>query len=293
MNILIQHNFSSGLGDFLIAMSEYMTYCKKLKDIGYKINLYVNLQNNKYINFPSKFMNKIFDQETLSFFDEIIEDYSGINHNNNYKEYRYWKSAHEPQFSGVHRWDIFIENKEPPYLQYPVLSTLHLLLTQIINENNIVYPKFNRDIENKARIFLQQFGIYNFLQVRVEDGKDCIANKDFIDKIQQLINNNEIFHIGTNSKSIFDIFQSHPKTLFYPFRQFETIGNHHNVGHRVNRIFNNDMLEERFLDTVIEMVSIKHANKIYHYSDYTWPSSFLFYGSLVSKKRPIDVKIEI
>jgi hypothetical protein len=292
MEILIQHNFTSGIGDFFIAMSEYMTYCKKLKNIGYKINLYINLSQNKYLNYPSKFIKQILDKETLDFFEEITEEYQSIN---NYKDYRYWKSGHNPDSPGLHRWDIFVNNHIPQDLIFQPLSTLLLQVSFPINVDNIIYPKFNDEIEEKAKIFIKQYNNYNFFQVRLEDGKENINHNLFIDKIQKIINNNEIFHIGTNSKSIFYLFQNHPKTTFYPFKNFDLIDNQHNIGHRLKftNLNDNIILEERLIETIVEMTSIKHANNIYYYSDYIWPSSFLFYSLLVSKKKAINIKEEI
>jgi hypothetical protein len=47
MEILIQHNFKTGLGDMFNDMIEYMTTAKKYKEKGYKIHLVFCLYRKK------------------------------------------------------------------------------------------------------------------------------------------------------------------------------------------------------------------------------------------------------
>jgi hypothetical protein len=68
---IIQHNFTSGLGDFFSDVSHYLTIFKPLKEMGYEIHLKISLRGNKYTNGP--FFGKLFDEETINFFDSIEE----------------------------------------------------------------------------------------------------------------------------------------------------------------------------------------------------------------------------
>ena len=48
MDIIAQHNFNTGFGDGLFAMTEYLTNIGTLKEYGFSTKLHFNLSRNLY-----------------------------------------------------------------------------------------------------------------------------------------------------------------------------------------------------------------------------------------------------
>jgi hypothetical protein len=280
MKVLIQHNFKSGLGDLFIDMSEYMTMCKELKELGYEIHLKLCLYYNKYVKGP--FLTKVLSQETIDFFDSIDETYSGIN-SMEYEDYKYGFSAHHPQIPGQHRWDVFFD-VYPEIQLYNKRLSIHYLLTEKID---FITPKFSNLIEENAKKFANSIGgDYNFFHIRVYDDGESDEGIDLISSnVENVINqDNKLFHVGSNNSKLVNKLKNNPKVKTYEFKTLSVIDNDMNtVLH--TKIDDDEIFLNRVIDTLSEMVSIQYSDMIYHSGYYNWSSSFLFYGVLMSGKR--------
>jgi hypothetical protein len=280
MKVLIQHNFKSGLGDLFIDMSEYMTMCKELKELGYEIHLKLCLYYNKYVKGP--FLTKVLSQETIDFFDSIDETYSGIN-SMEYEDYKYGFSAHHPQIPGQHRWDVFFD-VYPEIQLYNKRLSIHYLLTEKID---FITPKFSNLIEENAKKFANSIGgDYNFFHIRVYDDGESDEGIDLISSnVENVINqDNKLFHVGSNNSKLVNKLKNNPKVKTYEFKTLSVIDNDMNtVLH--TKIDDDEIFLNRVIDTLSEMASIQYSDMIYHSGYYNWSSSFLFYGVLMSGKR--------
>lgn len=274
MKILIQHNFRTGLGDMYNDMVEYMTTVQKYKDLGWEIHLVYCLFTNKYVT--DKIFHEIFDQETTNFFTSVQETFSPITEKE-YQGFSYVYSAHQPQFPGTHRWDIFSDEPIDSTTPYRIPPNLFRLFPH----DNVTKPQFNEDLIDKAKEFSNQIGSdYNFIHIRTMDSEkneqkyNHLKNNftDFFGK------NNGIFHLGTNNKFLDENLRNLSNIRVFKFTHLDSADNELNAV--TNKNIKNEILIERFKETIIEMISIRFCKHIYSYSDYGWISLFLLYGIL-------------
>lgn len=285
-SILIQHNFTSGFGDFMRSITEYMTYCKKFKDIGYKIYLYLNLSRNHYTN--QNLLNLILDQETLLFFDSITESYDPIN-SLEYNGLKYCFSSYDPQTPAMHMWDLFSDNPD----ETSSITNTNMICEKLpsINRNDVTYPILHSQIRTKSQIFKNLDTPYSFLHIRIEDFCNSSYHRD-INVINKTINkavnflshhDNNKFHIATNSEIVYNYFLNLSHTYYlYPYTYIELLNNE--IGYARYSGIDPTILDERIVDTLAEMSSIRYADTIYIVTEFSWISSFLFYGTLLSNK---------
>lgn len=278
MKALIQHNFKSGLGDLYTDMSEYMTMAEELKKHGYEIHLVLCLYYNKYVT--DKFLDKILSEETLNFFDSITETFNCIG-SFEYEDYKYGFSAHAPQIPAQHRWDVFFD--EYPNFEFP---NFRLSCNSLMVENQkFISPTFNNIIEDNAKKFADSIGgDYSFFHIRAYDDGE---NDEGVELICKNVENKMsdvggIFHVGSNNKKVVERLKKNKNVITYDFETTDIIDNDMNsvVWSQIN---DNDLLVNRVIDILSEMVSLKYCEKIFYSGYYNWSSSFLFYGASINK----------
>lgn len=284
MKAIIQHNFTSGLGDFVSDVSHYMTILNEVKKLGYEIHLKISLRSNKYVRTP--FFKILFDENTINFFDSISET------NNTHYELdidgcKYYGSNHHPQIPGQHHFDIFFD-QVPDNFQFNVFDAQRIHL-----ENKIpsVIPKPNETILEKVNLFWDKNPEdYNFLHIRTSDIID--GNNDRYDRIINNIRNyiketNEYYHLGTNNKYIYKILKEEPNVFTYEFDNYDVVNNDMNAF--TNGLYygnlDDNILEDRLRNIFAEMVSIRKSKKIIFAYDISWISNFLFYPLSVSNNK--------
>jgi hypothetical protein len=160
MKILIQHNFSTGLGEFIRNITHYMFLLKPYKNNGYEIHLLINLRENKYVNKP--FFKRLFSKDICDYFDSITETPIPI-YSNEYNGFKYFMSAHEPQKPGVHQWDIFFDNIEGFDFEIPKIYSGTLIRD---NLNLDTLPTFNKEITSRVNNFIENNSVnFNYLHI--------------------------------------------------------------------------------------------------------------------------------
>jgi len=275
MKILIQHNFTSGLGDFMKNLASYMDALLPMKNMGYEINLYINLYKNCYVDKP--FFKKLFSDDVCNFFDNITESIHSIGAHN-YEEYKYHRSSHNPQSPGVHQWDVFFDGE-------PINFDIKYIEARQAYDNKIFYeklPTFSNEITERVNNFLDKNPKFNFLHVRTSDTID--ANNErydkIVDKILSISKDTELpFYLGTNNQYIYEKLKIDDKIIVYDFPSFSKYSNDMNGYKNLHSIndTNDDILLNRLFDIAAEMVLVSHSNEIYTFNDYSWISQFLFY----------------
>jgi hypothetical protein len=287
LKAIIQHNFKTGLGDFMCDVTSYLNTFKTLKDSGYEIHLIISLKDCKYTN--KSFFHKLFDTKTIKFFTSIEE----VN-NTNYELYlndcKYHSSNNDPQLPGYHHFDVFFD-VVPKEFTHNLYYTEHIYLNNKIPN---ILPKIHKNIINLANYFSKKLPKdYYFLHIRTSDVID--NNNDRYNRIIKNVKNyidetNCFFHLGTNNKYIYKNLKNYKNIIVYDFKNLNLINNDMNA--YTNNIFNlnidSNILNERLLSIASEFVSIKNASKIYYISDLGWLSNFLFYA-ICYKKNKIEL----
>lgn len=284
MKILVQHNFSSGLGDFTRNIVQYMYLLRPCKDMGYEINLYINLRGNKYVDRP--FFKKLFSEKTYNFFNSIVESPNAIT-SKVLNEYNYVLSAHDPQSPGIHQWDLFTDNSNLTDFKLIRTDAGHILINNIKIDNFIF---FSEEVESRVTDFLKKYPKpFDIIHIRTSDIIDKTTHRydEIISKILNLISNkSEYFYLATNNKYIFNKLKQEEKIIFYEFKNIDKYSNDINAFTFIDSKFNNnedDSLINRLFDTTSEMAIFRHSKNIYCYSDLGWVSNFLFYPIYFSK----------
>jgi hypothetical protein len=293
MKILIQHNFCTGLGEFIRNITHYMFLLKPYKNNGYEIHLLINLRENKYVNKP--FFERLFSKDICDYFNSITETPIPI-HSNEYNGFKYFMSAHEPQKPGVHQWDIFFDNIEGFDFEIPKIYSGTLIRDNLKLDT---LPTFSKEITSRVNNFIENNSInFNYLHIRTSDILDDDNNRydEIIGKIHKILDShNNKFYLATNNKYIYDNLKNNSKILTYHFNMIELISNDMNGFILNNEDFNEengDILIERLFNITTEMVLSSLSNSIYYYTDSFLMSEFLFYPICYSNNSIELIKIE-
>jgi len=283
MKVLIQHNFTSGLGDFIADVSHYLTTLKEVKENGYEINLRISLRGNKYTNGP--FFRKLFSEETCSFFNSIEEINETIS-SKEYQGYTYNYSNHQPQSPGYHHFDVFFDTPPNETIRNMGYDAQKAHLNNLFPE---VLPLFHKDVIDKVESFWKKLPEnYYFLHIRTSDIIDGDTSRydRIIDNVKKYIQETNCnFHLGTNNKHIYNNLKDHENIFVYEFKNYDLVNNDMNAFTNGwdDKGISNEILTERMLDICSEIISIQKASKIYFLHDISWISNFLFYPICIRK----------
>lgn len=283
MKAIIQHNFTTGIGDFICDLSESMHVALELKKLGYEIHLRLNLLRNKYSKEP--ILRKILSEETLNFF-ATVEEFTNPITDLEVEGTTFWFAAHHPQKPGTHRWDIFADR-----VSENILRTKFDANTAAIGVMPQIMPQFSIPIMSRVEHFTKNLPErYNFLQLRIVDSEKDNNRLDTVyDMAMSLISTLDTqVHVGTNNKYLYNRLIDCSKVTTYNFTTVDKLGNDLNA---TDLYTGEDVFLERLYDNIAEMASIAKCDKIYYYSDHNWVSNFLYYALCTNPKiELIDLK---
>lgn len=277
MKVLIQQNWTSGLGDLYIGACEYLNFVKRLKDLGYETELNFSYNGftggNKFIG-PNPF-ETIFDIKSFDVFDKITISEYPIGEKN-YNNLIYNHTQYGPNSPGIHWWDCWFD-VVPDINIYPNFSPYTLLSGEQIPS---ILPKFNEEVYKRSNKFVSTIGEgYNFIQIRYFDYN--FKSEDITSSVSKLYDAIEIsdqkFHIGSNNQYSINTLKILPNVTTYEFNNLDLFPNDHTY-YFYNKHISNDILLDRLYDNISEMVSIENAKKIYQLTYYSWISNFVYYG---------------
>ena len=132
MRALIQDNFSSGLGDAIVAIYEYLETAKTLKSFGYRVELLLNISKNRYINSENFF--DIFNRNEIDIFDSVVTTREPIRQNVFQDLTKVYSLGGAN--AGQHWWDLFIT--DPINFKYEHLSIYPQSSLDVIPSKNII-----------------------------------------------------------------------------------------------------------------------------------------------------------
>ena len=282
MKVIIQQNWVSGLGDLYTGACEYLTFIKKLKDLGYETELIFSLHSglgggNKYINECS--FDEIFDIDSFSCFDKIstrLWSHTDIVLEN--LDYKF-TSRVGTNLPGVHWWDCFADELPTNSIyQVPWYGSEQLLALGTKPE---VTPNFNKEVYRRQEEFLKNKPKeFDFIQFRVADmGNQKLDELIDITNIikGQIENTDKIFYIGSNHDYFLTNLNLLPNIFIYEYKNLEIFKNDHPY-YYYHPNLTKEVYLDRVYDNLTEMTSIKLSNNIYLVSLFGWVSNFLFYG---------------
>ena len=286
MKALIQHNISSGFGDTVVAIFEYLNTAQNLINEGYIVDLKINSVRNLYFELESFF--KIFDRENYKIFNSIEFIYTPI-HDVVFDVYErvYTLSDAHP---GAHWWDLFLERN----YDNEMLSKIEIYPYQCVE-----FPEyksiFTKDIMD---------GYYNETKDKFEDGNyisiyfrthDLQDDIDFLEcnkeKVLEIISKNEKIFVCSNSYK-FKLWVKElgiPNVFMFDIPGESEFGNHYNL----DLIYKLDMglildgvitknLRTKY--TIYDILALGFSSEINHFSSWGRTSNFTFIGKIKGVK---------
>ena len=280
MNAIIQHNFTSGLGDCIVAIYEYLDTAEILYNKGFKIKLILNLNRNSYINDEDFF--EIFNKNEFKYFNEIEFTKTPINEIISDGLTRVYTLSSPPP--GSHWWDLFVSN--PNYFNMDYVKIYPYQLNVIPVKRQIFNKKIIEEYENlKINSFLlENFVSIYFRTFDLQDGD--FLYETYKDNILNIIKSNDTVFICSNSfkfKNTINKFYF-KNVKIYTIPEEENYGNHF-YGNK--KMFNNEILLERTKFAIFDMMSLSKSSIIYHFTEWGRTSNFLF----LSKINNVNIKI--
>lgn len=263
---IIQHNFTSGLGDCIVAIHEYVQTARNLKSLGFNnINLYINTNNNLYYNKLNLF--DLFDSSIFSIFNRVEHIHNPHVSIEGYKIGHLSYGANSP---GLHWWDLFIDADY--FLNNLNIATFpHSGYTfQKLPSENLCL--FSTDIISKFNT-LQFSQSYVCLHIRTQDldeEKNIYENNK--DKIDEIYQSYPYVFVCSNSYSIKKELINNKKTLYFTHTLESSMSNHHNYKNKIS----DDLAKEKTIDTIMDMMGTMQAHKIYTLTSWNRISNFLF-----------------
>lgn len=286
MKALIQHNISSGLGDTIVAIFEYLNTAQNLVDEGYTVNLKINSIRNLYFELESFF--DIFDKENYKIFNSIEFIDTPI-HDVTFDLYERVYSLSDVK-PGAHWWDLFLEKG----YSNEILSKIEIYPYQCVE-----FPEyktiFTQDIMN---------GYYTETKDKLEDGnyssiyfrtQDLEDNLEFFeknkDKVLEIISNNQKIFVCSNSYN-FKLWVKElclPNVFMFDIPGESEFGNHYNLDlvHKLDLGLVLDGVNTKNLRTkytIYDILALGFSSEIHHFSSWGRTSNFTFIGKIKGVK---------
>jgi len=282
MKAYIQHNFTSGIGDFYSDVVAYSNIATTLRENGYEVNLLICTHNKNFLDGPDIFQ-KIFDKKTQSIFNSIKEINMPIT-DKKINDTVYYEGPYK-SCPGIHHWDIYFD------IPYDDISIYTMSTKQIYEKNynkEVVFPSFAPFLEEQAYNFASNLSSndYVFLHLRLSRNDDILSKDSILlEKIISFAEKSDLpVHLGTHSEYLFYKLKTIKNINVFNFKN--TIKTDKEIAIHFERKKNISVNQqaERLLETFAEMISIKYAKKIVYYNEYGMLSNFLLYALLHNDK---------
>lgn len=273
MKALIQHNFSSGLGDCIVAVYEYLETSERLKNLGYDVELILNIRNNVYLyneNFFDLFNEEIFNH--LSKVTIVDTPISQIVHEDLTRVYTLGGAS-----PGQHWWDLFIG--DPENFKYELLSIYPYQENKIPKDiklfNDNIYEEY-RNIKTKYNLNTPFNSIYFRTYDYIDDSELYLKYETLINEL--IVNNDKIF-VCSNSYKLKDKIKKlgDGKIISYDIPYENEIGNHW-TGRKP--VMSQNELFERTKFTIFDMLTLSDSLNITHISEWSRTSNFLIFSKI-------------
>lgn len=280
MKALIQHNFTSGMGDFLNCIYEYYITCEKLRRLGYnEFELKLYIKPNCYLNddsffdfFDINFFKTIFDKV------EIVQNPITNKHFNNLN-YIITVGTNEP---GRHLWDLFLEERTGGY-------GINCFTTYSYQKPQTEYLNFfNENLIKEYKNLRSKNNLYDYASIyyRTHDLEDNTSTySSFDEEFKRIIENNNSVYVSSNSFAFKEYIRKFGKNIItYDIPKEKEIGNHFGHNHELDDSL--DILHTRTKYVLFEMFSLADSKEVNFFTLWTRPSNFL----LLSKVKNTNIK---
>jgi hypothetical protein len=277
MKAIIQHNFNTGWGDGLFAITDYLNNTIELKKLGYEVELRFNIRTNLY--FKSKKPLDYLEEEIFSIFDKISinSDFLYLDEQDGFSCVFTFANA-KP---GQHFYDIFVESSSKQFYS-DNMKVCHFNMINMINGNlPNVYPILNSEIQKKFEDFIRRNDLvdYDSIYFRTQDLQEELEFLDSNKKtINEILSDNKKLFICSNSKEFKNYIKSlkNPNVYFWEIPLEDEWGGNHLLHQRID----DEILHERNIYTFLDMWTLSKSKKIHFFTTWGRYSNFLFYAPI-------------
>jgi len=275
MRALIQHNFTSGLGDFIVGIYEYLDTVKTLKNFGYSVELILNINNNQYIYAENFF--DMFNKNIFNIFDSIKIVDVPINQNVYQDLTKVYTLGGAD--AGQHWWDLFIS--DPNNFKWDWLTIYPQEQDKTPHDIKIFTDKIYKEYDD-TKI---EYGLnipYKSIFFRTEDYNDeselLVKYESIIKEI--ILSNNKIF-VCSNSAKIKNKIKKIDtvKVVTYDIPYEDVFGNHYTGrGDKLGLSSSESFRRTKY--TVFDMLTLSDSIDISHISEWNRSSNFLIFSKI-------------
>ena len=275
MKAIIQYNFSAGIGDMVTHQFELINTTKNLINLGYVVDLKLNIKHNSY--FEDNMFFNFFNEDVYKIFNnvEILENPILNNDFEGFTKYYTFNNVD----SGLHCWDLFFD-----YIHNDLNSDIILHYPYNISNPPEMIDIFNPKIIKEYKELKLKYNLnddYDTIHFRTYDMSDNIeyfeTKKSEIDYI---IENSDKIFCCSNSYNFKSYVKNFKNVIVLPIIKEELYGAHFDRSHSL--FYDMDIVHERTKFTIFEMLMMSESNKIYTFNILKRASNFLFI-SLVNK----------
>jgi len=277
MKAIIQHNFNTGWGDGLFAMTDYINNTIELKKLGYEVELRFNIRTNLY--FKSKGPLDYLDASIFNIFDKISinSDFLYLDEQDGFSCVFTFANA-KP---GQHFYDIFVESHSKQFYT-DNMNVFHFNMINMVNGNlPNVYPTLNLEILKKFNDFISENNLddYESIYFRTQDLQEEL---DFLENNKKIINeilsDSKKFFICSNSKEFKKYIKSlqNPNVYYWEIPLEEEWGGNHLLHQKID----DETLHQRNIYTFLDMWTLGRSKKINFFTTWGRYSNFLFYAPI-------------
>ena len=269
MKSLIQYNFTQGLGDFLVNQFELINTTKNLINIGYIVDLKLNLNVNSYFK-PEMFF-YFLNEDVYKIFNsiEILDSPILDNEYGEYSKYYTFRGAGV----GHHQWDLFL-NKINKNLKSDMILHYGYGLsnqTKMIDIFNHIIVKEYKELKIKYNLNDN----YDCLHFRTKDMCDDLDYFNFKKSdIDEIIKNTNKIYCCSNSFNFKSYIRNFNNTITIPIIKEEEYGAHFDSNRSL--FYDMNIVHERTKFTFFEMLLMSESKKVNTFSILQRPSNFLF-----------------
>jgi hypothetical protein len=275
MKALIQHNFTSGLGDFIVGIYEYLDTVKTLKNFGYSVELILNINNNSYIYAENFF--DMFNKNIFNIFDSIEIVDTPINQNVYQGLTKVYTLGSAD--AGQHWWDLFIS--DPNNFKYDWLTIYPQEQDKTPNDIKIFTDKIYKEYDD----IKVEYGLntsYKSIFFRTYDSLD--ESELFIkyeNTIKEIILSNDKIFVCSNSSKIKNKIKkiNIDKVVTYDIPYEDVFGNHFRWGGDKLGLSASELFK-RSKYTIFDMLTISDSIDISHITEFNRSSNFLIFSKI-------------
>lgn len=277
MKAIIQHNFNTGWGDGLFAMTDYINNTIELKKLGYEVELRFNIRTNLY--FKSKEPLDYLDNKIFEIFDKISinSDFLYLDEQDGFTCVYTFANA-KP---GQHFYDIFVESTSKKIFQENIRIHHYNMINMVNGILPEIYPEINSEIKEKFDKFITSNSLeeYDSIYFRTQDLQEEL---DFLEKnkknLEEILSQEKKIFICSNSKEFKNYIKSlkNPNVYFWEIPLEEEWGGNHLLHQKID----DDLLHQRTIYTFLDMWTLSKSKKINFFTTWGRYSNFLFYSPI-------------